>query len=103
MFERHQEDGGLPREPCSRSGFVAAGDRDSLALAQKKAPGPGGSGASGVTTPGLFFGFQLGADRKMARWDKIVAYFKQLEKRQPEAHKVVNMGLLHQRATRSSW
>jgi len=28
-----------------------------------------------ITPPDKFFGFQLGADRKMARWDKIVEYF----------------------------
>ena len=30
---------------------------------------------STVTPPDKFFGFQLGADRKMARWDKIVDYY----------------------------
>ena len=35
-----------------------------------------------VTTPEKFFGFQLGADRKIARWDKIVDYFNLLERRQ---------------------
>ncbi len=33
-----------------------------------------------ITAPEEFFGFQLGADRKMARWDRIVAYFQLLEK-----------------------
>jgi len=33
-----------------------------------------------ITTPEEFFGFQLGADRKIARWDKIVEYFGVLEK-----------------------
>ena len=31
-----------------------------------QAPGP-------VTSPEKFFGFQMGADRKMARWDRMVA------------------------------
>ena len=36
--------------------------------------------ASGeITTPEEFFGFQMGADKKMARWDKIVEYFELLE------------------------
>ena len=26
-----------------------------------------------ITSPERFFGFQMGADRKMARWDKMVA------------------------------
>jgi len=38
-----------------------------------------------------FFGFQLGSDRKIARWDKIVEYFKKVEK-QSDKIKVVDMG-----------
>ncbi len=29
-----------------------------------------------VISPEGFFGHQMGADRKMARWDKIVEYFR---------------------------
>ena len=32
-----------------------------------------------VTSPETFFGFQLGCDRKIAAWDKIVAYLRLLE------------------------
>ncbi|MGA3203006.1 MAG: M14 metallopeptidase family protein [Bryobacteraceae bacterium] len=45
-----------------------------------------------VTTPEKFFGFQLGADGKMARWDKIVEYFSVLEKESGGKMKVNNMG-----------
>ncbi|MGQ9801760.1 MAG: hypothetical protein ACUVRL_08880 [Candidatus Saccharicenans sp.] len=45
-----------------------------------------------ITSPESFFGFHLGADRKIARWDKIVDYFSLLEKESPRI-KVVNMGL----------
>ncbi|MGH9673527.1 MAG: hypothetical protein ACRD44_10130 [Bryobacteraceae bacterium] len=45
-----------------------------------------------VTTPEKFFGFQLGSDRKMARWDRIVEYFGLLEKEGAGRMKVVNMG-----------
>ena len=45
-----------------------------------------------ITSPEKFFGFQLGADRKMARWDKIVEYFAVLEKQSGGRMKVVNMG-----------
>ncbi len=45
-----------------------------------------------VTPPEKFFGFQLGSDRKMARWDKIVEYFKVLEKDSGGKMKVVDMG-----------
>jgi len=31
-----------------------------------------------ITSPQEYFGFQMGADRKMARWDKIVEYFTKL-------------------------
>jgi hypothetical protein len=44
-----------------------------------------------ITSPEDFFGFQLGSDRKMARWDKIVHYFEILE-RESEKIKVINMG-----------
>ena len=45
-----------------------------------------------VTSPEKFFGFQLGADKKMARWDKIVEYFGVLEKESGGKMKVINMG-----------
>jgi murein tripeptide amidase MpaA len=48
--------------------------------------------AQDITTPEKFFGFQLGADRKIARWDKIVEYFRLLEKQSGGRMKVVNMG-----------
>jgi len=46
---------------------------------------------SQVTSPEKFFGFQMGADRKIARWDKIVEYYKLLEK-QSRKIKVIDMG-----------
>ena len=48
--------------------------------------------AQSITTPEKFFGFQLGADNKMARWDKIVEYFSVLEKESGGKMKVNNMG-----------
>ena len=45
-----------------------------------------------ITSPEKFFGFQLGADRKMARWDKIVDYYGVIEKESGGRMKVVNMG-----------
>ena len=53
---------------------------------------PGLAGAQEITSPERFFGFQLGADKKMARWDKIVEYFGVLEKQSGGRMKVVNMG-----------
>jgi hypothetical protein len=47
---------------------------------------------SQVTSPEKFFGFQLGSDRKIARWDKIVEYFTLLEREGGGKLKVVNMG-----------
>ncbi len=44
-----------------------------------------------VTSPEKFFGFRLGSDRKMARWDRIVEYFYLLEK-ESDCIKVVEMG-----------
>ena len=44
-----------------------------------------------ITTPEAFFGFKLGTDKKIARWDKIVEYFEILQKESPRI-KVINMG-----------
>ncbi len=44
-----------------------------------------------ITSPREFFGFELGADRKIARWDRIVDYFGVLEKESGKL-KVINMG-----------
>jgi len=44
-----------------------------------------------VTQPEEFFGFKMGSDRKIARWDRIVEYFKLLE-RHSDKIKVVEMG-----------
>ena len=35
---------------------------------------------SRITSPESFFGHQLGADRKIARWDKVVDYYYLLAK-----------------------
>lgn len=44
-----------------------------------------------ITSPEEFFGFRLGSDRKIARWDKIVEYFYKLES-ESDAIKVIDMG-----------
>lgn len=36
--------------------------------------------SDGIPSPGEFFGFMMGADQKLARWDKIVEYFWLLDK-----------------------
>jgi hypothetical protein len=46
---------------------------------------------SRVTSPEKFFGFELGSDRHIARWDKIVEYYKLLEK-ESNRIRVVEMG-----------
>lgn len=43
------------------------------------------------TSPESFFGFRLGSDRRIARWDAIVEYFYQLGQESPNI-KVVNLG-----------
>ncbi|MBP1636649.1 MAG: hypothetical protein H6Q10_3223, partial [Acidobacteria bacterium] len=45
-----------------------------------------------ITSPETFFGFQMGADRKLVRWDKAVEYYKLLEKESGGKLKVVDMG-----------
>ena len=48
--------------------------------------------AGAVTSPKEFFGFQMGADRKMARWDKLVEYYRLLEKESSGRLKAIDMG-----------
>ena len=47
--------------------------------------------AAEITPPDEFFGFQLGADRKMARWDAIVEYYELLARESDEVV-VTDMG-----------
>ena len=63
----------------------------SLALAMLFS-GPVSLLAQAPTSPQEFFGFQLGSDYKMARWDRIVEYFDRLES-QSDRIRVINMGL----------
>jgi len=44
-----------------------------------------------LPSPEEFFGFEMGADRKLAHWDKLVEYYNQLGEQSPRM-KVVNMG-----------
>jgi len=44
-----------------------------------------------LKSPEEFFGFQLGSDRNIARWDKIVEYYHHLEKNSDKI-KVIDMG-----------
>jgi hypothetical protein len=45
----------------------------------------------GIMSPREFFGFEIGEDRKLARWDKIVEYFKHLAENSNRI-KVVELG-----------
>jgi len=45
-----------------------------------------------ITSPEDFFGFRLGSDRKMARWDKLVEYYRLLEKEGGGKLKCIEMG-----------
>ncbi|MDE0300492.1 MAG: M14 family metallopeptidase [Candidatus Poribacteria bacterium] len=47
--------------------------------------------SNSIPTPESFFGFRLGSDRKIARWDKIVDYFN-LMAEESENILVINMG-----------
>lgn len=44
-----------------------------------------------ITSPEKFFGFQLGSDRNIARWDKIIDYYYLIEK-ESDKLKVIDMG-----------
>ncbi len=57
--------------------------------------GPSGSRVQAqgtITSPEQFFGFQMGADRKLVRWDKAVEYYRLLEKQSGGRIKVIDMG-----------
>lgn len=45
----------------------------------------------GIPSPKEFFGFEIGEDRKLARWDRIVEYFRVLDRESPRV-KVVELG-----------
>ena len=77
--------------------LLAAGGRSLVLDAQGQVPAQvpaqlKGQAQSQVTSPEKFFGFQMGADRKIARWDKLVEYYQLLEKESGGKLKVVNMG-----------
>jgi len=47
--------------------------------------------ANDVTSPEKFFGFRLGSDKKLARWDKIVEYYELLDK-ESDRIQVIDLG-----------
>jgi hypothetical protein len=55
------------------------------------APRPAAAQSPQITSPEQFFGFQMGTDRQMARWDRMVEYYHLLEQTSPKL-KVMNMG-----------
>ena len=54
-------------------------------------PASAGQAQAPITSPEEFFGFELGSDRKIARWDAVVEYFGLLEK-QSGRIQVTDMG-----------
>ena len=46
--------------------------------------------SSNIPSPEDFFGHRMGADKKLARWDKIVEYFWELDK--SPSVKVIELG-----------
>src|SRR5688572_13438534 len=52
---------------------------------------PSGVQASAIASPEQFFGFQMGADRKLAGWDKLHEYYRLLEKSSDKL-RVVELG-----------
>jgi len=65
----------------------------SLVAPPVRAQAPSASAAAkAITSPEQFFGFRMGADRTLVRWDKAVEYFRLLEKQSGGRVKVVDMG-----------
>jgi len=76
-----------------RTGFVqTAPALLVLALVGSGLPARTAEAQGPSTSPEKFFGFQLGSDRKIARWDKIVEYFQLLEKEGGGKLKLVHLG-----------
>ena len=55
----------------------------SLAALIAVASAPAAHAQRTIASPEEFFGFQMGADRKLARWDKLVTYYEQLAEASP--------------------
>ena len=47
--------------------------------------------AQEIPSPEDYFGFQMGTDRKLARWDKMVEYYHLIGEKSPRVH-VLDMG-----------
>jgi len=52
---------------------------------------PGLAGSQEIPSPEEYFGFQMGADRKLAHWDQLVEYYDLLDERSDRI-RVVHMG-----------
>ena len=61
--------------------------------------------AQDIPSPEEFFGFEMGADRKLARWDKLVEYYEILGResdrlrfsRRPGSRRVLDLSPMDQR------
>jgi hypothetical protein len=73
--------------PTTEARGIAATSARAQGPASRTAPAQGPA-----TTPEKFFGFRMGADRKMARWDKMVEYYQLLEREGAGKVKTINMG-----------
>jgi hypothetical protein len=61
-----------------KSEVASAFKRKILVVATLLAVGLAPSAQQGIPTPEQYFGFRMGTDNKLARWDKIVQYFQQI-------------------------
>jgi hypothetical protein len=52
----------------------------------------GGESRSGIPSPAEYFGHEMGADRELARWDELLAYYEMIGERSPRVQ-VRHMGL----------
>ena len=78
----------IPKHFCARLTLLLLG----FVLAVSGAAiGPVQAAGQQIPTPESFFGFEMGADRKLARWDKLVEYYDLLGERSARLE-VVNMG-----------
>ena len=56
---------------------------------------PAGTGAQTIPSPAEFFGHEMGADRKLARWDRLVEYYETIGRESDRVEVWINLAHAH--------
>ncbi|NJD20709.1 MAG: peptidase M14 family protein [Gemmatimonadetes bacterium] len=79
------------KHPCFITKARRAGARRAFFTFALALALPVGAAAQQIPSPEAFFGFRMGSDRQLARWDKLVEYYQLLD-RSSDRIQVVDMG-----------